>query len=147
MRGALNKRPLIIPLGEASPFLKNTTRSLRESEKRRRSLVARDAFRRLPARAGASRSGQKGGGDNTLVCSRPPCGKSPTKDKRACETLRICISTLSKKGNPQKAQKAEGAARRKRQFPRTPASRKSGGSASGYSLQGGAVGGGCSGWG
>ena len=47
-----------------------------------------------PARSGASRSGQKGGGNNTLVCARPRCGKSPLKDQRAWKMLRTFISTL-----------------------------------------------------
>ena len=37
------------------------------------------------ARSGASCSGRKGGGSYTLVCARPPCGKSPMKDKRDCK--------------------------------------------------------------
>ena len=42
-------------------------------------------FAGSPARAGASCSGQKGCGNYTLVSARPPCGKSPMKDKIACK--------------------------------------------------------------
>ena len=54
-------------------------------------------FARWPAHSGASCSGQKGGGNYTLACAQPPCGKSPTKDKRTCKRLRIVISTLKSK--------------------------------------------------
>ena len=38
-------------------------------------------FAGLPSRSSESCSGQRGGGNYTLACVRPPCGKSPTKDK------------------------------------------------------------------
>ena len=55
----------------------------------RQAQTASSCARRLlagsPARSGASCSGQKGGGNKAPVCARPPCRKSPLRDKRACD--------------------------------------------------------------
>ena len=39
-------------------------------------------------------SPQPYGGNHALVFARPPCGKSPMKDKRACRALRTFISII-----------------------------------------------------
>ena len=65
-------------------------------------FLARDAFRRIaglfwrvllgPKRERErERESERGGVNNTLVCARPPCGKSPMKDKRACNILHFCV--------------------------------------------------------
>ena len=70
------------------PFLRRESGArCKELGERQVQTVSFRARRVSPARSGASCSGQKGGGNNTLVCARPPCGKSPMKDKRACNIL------------------------------------------------------------
>ena len=44
-------------------------------------------FAGSPTFLGGSCSGQQGGVNNTLVCARPPCGKSPMKDKKGLQNI------------------------------------------------------------